>query len=639
MRSSMVRFGVVAAVVACLLAQSAVAQEVREPEGGALPEYARVYQVTPDRGPVVTVDNGLPNIMITGYWPPTNEMLRQFSPDIEQNPDGWVGENWEGRGYNIYSFFPEFPGGLGKGEGDFEVDYQDTSADFWRIVDEVQPIAIVTTGRADYDYDWELEGGHIMYALRHWAEDYEEPLQPTDDLPIADEPPATERYSTLPLQAIVDAVEAEVPNVYAYHTTIDTSNFLCNFVGYHATWYRDLHGDPVDPLWMIAAGHIHVGYRMTLEDAIEATEVTLRTLTDYLDEQPPPLPLPENSLGITDCVTDDDCDDEANCVEGTCYAPKHRYISIARNPNQFTNTARRVSLAADPDPIPLGWVGAPYDSSGLTLAQVVTAPVYDGIGFEGDWPDLLHVTGCEIATGQTYLVQAIRAGAVLSDPDNYSEPLELHTPELWGDVVSTCTSYNCQPPQGEVNIDDILAAIGAFQSLNNDPLTWFDIAPALNDGVPNQMVDIDDILATIQGFQSKAYPGLGPLNCAGLSPYVAEYSNSGCLPGSEQTPPGRDVCPEDVIEFTPGPGTLHVAHRNATYDCCPIDIAITLSVDGNTLRLTEEYTDGGCDCICCFDVESTIAGLEPGEYHVIFCWDDWESPPGPQCYEEDLVIP
>ena len=50
------------------------------------------------------------NILITGYWPPTNEMVRHFSTDPVQNPLGWMGDNWEGRGYNIYSFFPEFPG-------------------------------------------------------------------------------------------------------------------------------------------------------------------------------------------------------------------------------------------------------------------------------------------------------------------------------------------------------------------------------------------------------------------------------------------------------------------------------------------------------------------------------------------------
>ena len=51
------------------------------------------------------------NILLTGYWPPSNEMLRKFSNNPTQNPAGWQGQNWEGRGYNIYAYFPEFPGG------------------------------------------------------------------------------------------------------------------------------------------------------------------------------------------------------------------------------------------------------------------------------------------------------------------------------------------------------------------------------------------------------------------------------------------------------------------------------------------------------------------------------------------------
>ncbi len=224
-----------------------------------------------------------------------------------------------------------------------------------------------------------------------------------------------------------------------------------------------------------------------------------------------PPPLPENSLGITDCTADEECANEAKCVLGTCYAPKHRYISISRNPEQVEHTARRISLqggGAGP-----WWVGAPYEASGFTVADVVEAPVYADTDFTGDWPDLVNVTGCEIAPNQTYLVQAIAEGQEITEEANYSAAISLHTPTVWGDVVSTCLYHSCQPPNGEVNIDDILAGIAAFQSANNDPLTWFDIAPALGDGVPNQMVDIDDILANIQGFQSKVYPGLGPLDC------------------------------------------------------------------------------------------------------------------------------
>ena len=99
------------------------------------------------------------NILLTGYWPPTNEAVRHFSTNPLQNPDGWVGEDWEGLGYDVYSFFPEFPEGVDvdpRGVGDFEVDYQDTSEDWWRITAEIEPVAIITFS-AGSDNLWELE--------------------------------------------------------------------------------------------------------------------------------------------------------------------------------------------------------------------------------------------------------------------------------------------------------------------------------------------------------------------------------------------------------------------------------------------------------------------------------------------------
>ena len=45
-----------------------------------------------------------PVILITGYWPPTNEMIRDFSQDLSLNPDGWIGNNWENKGM----IFPVF---------------------------------------------------------------------------------------------------------------------------------------------------------------------------------------------------------------------------------------------------------------------------------------------------------------------------------------------------------------------------------------------------------------------------------------------------------------------------------------------------------------------------------------------------
>jgi pyrrolidone-carboxylate peptidase len=278
-------------VVVSVLSGRVAAQEVREPEGTPLPDYARIVTGQGDgeyakHFPVTT--NGLPNIMLTGYWPPTNEMLRQFSTDTKQNPDGWVGENWEGLGYNVYSYFPEFPGGLGQGEGDLEVDYQDTSADFWPITDLIDPIAVITFGRADDDYEWELEWRqrNLNCTPTGWINDYQTPYKPTPCPPDESATAGYIRYSSLPMQDIVDAVNDAGLGISAYIDDLGfAGRFLCEFIAYHAAWYHDLHADPDDPARNAAAGHIHVGGLINLPEAIAATEISLRALTHHVDMQ------------------------------------------------------------------------------------------------------------------------------------------------------------------------------------------------------------------------------------------------------------------------------------------------------------------------------------------------------------------
>ncbi len=235
------------------------------------------------------------NIMITGYWPPTNEMIRRFSTNPEQNPQGWIGQNWRGLGYDVYAFFPEFPDGkIEKGVGDFEVDYQDTSYDWWRITEQIRPVALITFSRDNSSRNWKLEGGNRNYALNDWYPDYQEPTRPTPDLPIANEPVGNVRYSSLPKQEIIDAVKASGANVNPFVSTLDRSNFLSNFIGYHGNWYHDLHADPNDPYWNLAAGHIHVGRGTRMEDAILATEATLDALIRWVDAN-----IPEPGTGLS----------------------------------------------------------------------------------------------------------------------------------------------------------------------------------------------------------------------------------------------------------------------------------------------------------------------------------------------------
>lgn len=277
---------VVALLMAGVLTAGALAQEHRLPPNTPLPPGAQ--QITADDLAAARVpdaiDNDLPTILVTGYWPPTNEMLRPFSRNAAQNPDGWVGENWEQRGYNVVAYFPEFPDGvLNQGVGDFEVDYQDTSEDFWRVTGEIRPIAIITTGLTGPHNYFEVELYHKNHAT--WTPDYVNPTQPTPTPPDGDNPAGHRRSSTLPFRDIVLSINAADLTVQAYADANLAGDFLCEFIGYHATWYHDTHSDPDDPNRCVAAGHIHVGGEVTVEEAQAATEITLRRLIAMLNTE------------------------------------------------------------------------------------------------------------------------------------------------------------------------------------------------------------------------------------------------------------------------------------------------------------------------------------------------------------------
>lgn len=136
----------------------------------------------------------------------------------------------------------------------------------------------------------------------------------------------------------------------------------------------------------------------------------------------------------------------------------------------------------------------------------------------------------------------------------------------------------------------------------------------------------------------EAVPATSGEGYGAQAPRVREYSNSGCLVTSGLGDPWP--CPEeDQIQLTAGDHSLHVLHTNATYDCCPDDIVISVSVSGSVIWLSEhEILTTPCDCICCYEVEATVVGLSPGEYTVVFCWFDYEAWQV-QCLVEGIVIP
>jgi pyrrolidone-carboxylate peptidase len=256
-------------------------------------------------------------IMLTGFWNPTGQMIASFSTDSSLNPGGWQGENWEDLGYDIYSFFPT-PGSY---KGDFEVDYQDTWDDFWRITGEVLPVAILSFGAGDGPWEIEYNARNLAY----WINDDTSPYQPTPCPPDDSVPAGFFRHSTLPVQRIADAVNDQT-NLEAWVDYEGSPGaYLCEYIAYLVMWYQAIHNttDAISPCR--TAGFIHVNAGVSVEDAKEATEITLRETIAYLKEMNLPPNTPQidgppsgnagESYAYTFSTVDPDGDDVSYYIE------------------------------------------------------------------------------------------------------------------------------------------------------------------------------------------------------------------------------------------------------------------------------------------------------------------------------------
>lgn len=236
-------------------------------------------------------------VVLMGYWPPSNEMLRPFSTDPALNPGGWQGENWRGLGFDVHAFFPEFPpdgdpsndpigspGSVGSETSDLQVDYQDTSADFWAIVDELQPHIVITNSRGGA-IGWEVEavegghGGGGPDPAQDWISDgYGAQTLPTQDTVDPRSWAAMTTYrdetapSSLPLRAIEAAANALGVTSVDIDTTGTSGNYLSGFLGLHGIYYAQTTPHAV------AGGHVHVGITLPVADAAALTEATLEAV-------------------------------------------------------------------------------------------------------------------------------------------------------------------------------------------------------------------------------------------------------------------------------------------------------------------------------------------------------------------------
>ena len=88
------------------------------------------------------------------------------------------------------------------------------------------------------------------------------------------------------------------------------------------------------------------------------------------------------------------------------------------------------------------------------------------------------------------------------------------------------------------------------------------------------------------------------------------YSVGGCSEQSESTRAATD----GEVQIVGEGDTIHVVHK-LSYVCCA-ELELTTTQEGSTIRLLEKNTGEICRCMCDYEVEADITGLNPGVYQV-----------------------
>ena len=200
----------------------------------------------------------------------------------------------------------------------------------------------------------------------------------------------------------------------------------------------------------------------------------------------------------------DECDAQP---PGAAPAPyetaANRYVSF--DPLNYADAAFQVEMIASsyfPDSRGvLGWVGEP-DEDGIS--RIVVDPV------TRSWTEpVIHLGDCGIVPAATYGISTIVYGDIFSEPLLVST-IAQPTPKFWGDVAGAVVESQWTPPNGVVNMDDVMAAVQKFQQLAGaPPLIWVDVDAE----VPNAVLNFTDIMRIVQGFKGEEYPFSDPAAC------------------------------------------------------------------------------------------------------------------------------
>lgn len=205
---------------------------------------------------------------------------------------------------------------------------------------------------------------------------------------------------------------------------------------------------------------------------------------------------------------------------------KNRYLSL-----RSLDAGRLTALRVIANDMPRGlrefegmawWVGQPelvnatlgsaaVAGDSFHVAPLTCEPVFL------DWGKLgaLNVFGDAIVPGAEYVVQAVDLACGLTAEADYSSSLPLRT-SRWGDVVGHCNEHPCTPPDGQVDVIDVLAVLLHIAHVDTAvSAIRVDVAGPS----PDQIVDLDDAYAVLDAFLRTGHPPGPHSGCGeGVSP-------------------------------------------------------------------------------------------------------------------------
>jgi len=219
-----------------------------------------------------------------------------------------------------------------------------------------------------------------------------------------------------------------------------------------------------------------------------------------------------NSDGVPGTGSRTDQDFALVCYNCTLLVPPLAVDALTRNrylvfqpSNDVDVTSYQVQLGASdtyPGATMTKWVGVPDSKGRAPLSDTQVSRIWR--------EDVIRVADCGIVPASTYLLRSTINGVDFSDPLVLNTTLKPAEGKHWGDCVGTFDGTAWAPPNGTINIDDVVGAIQTFQDLPMaPPVDWTDVHPEQ----PNLLVNIVDVQFLILAFQGHVYPFSSPEVC------------------------------------------------------------------------------------------------------------------------------